>query len=140
MSNAIHRKTMGNLRNTTNVKRVNKEKGYLKCTSKLSYMSHKIFDNILVSIRKSKVPLKLKKPAYIGMCILELSKVLIYEFHYGYIKSRYANKSKLLFTDTVSLMYEIKTEDVYEILAAIKKCLISVIIRLSQNTMMIQTN
>ena len=77
-------------------------------------MSHKIFDNNLVAIRKSKVSLKLNKPAYIGMCILELSKVLMYEFHYDYIKNRYDNKSKLLFTDTDSLMYEIKTEDVYD--------------------------
>ena len=48
------------------------------------------------------------------MCILELSKVLMYEFHYDYIKNKYDNKSKLLFADTDSLMHEIKNEDVYE--------------------------
>ena len=48
------------------------------------------------------------------MCILELSKVLMYEFHYEYIKSKYGNNSRLLFTDTDSLMYESKTEDVYK--------------------------
>ena len=48
------------------------------------------------------------------MCMLELSKVLMYEFHYDYINDIYDNKSKLLFTGTDSLMYEIKTEDVYE--------------------------
>ena len=58
--------------------------------------------------------LRLNKPAPTGMCILELSKVLTYEFHYDYIKNKYDNKSKLLFTDTDSLMYKIKTEDVYE--------------------------
>ena len=63
---------------------------------------------------KSKLALKLNKKAYIGMCILELSKVLMYKFHYDYIKNKYDNKSKLLFTDTDSLMCEIKTEDVYE--------------------------
>ena len=63
---------------------------------------------------KSKLALKLNKQAYIGMCILELSKVLMYKFHYDYIKNKYDNKSKLLFTDTDSLMCEIKTEDVYE--------------------------
>ena len=46
------------------------------------------------------------------MCILELIKVLIYEFHYDFIKNKYDSKSKPLFTDTDSLMYEIKTEDV----------------------------
>ena len=48
------------------------------------------------------------------MCILELSKVLMYEFHYDYIKKKYGNNSRLLFTDIDSLMYQIKTEDIYE--------------------------
>ena len=56
----------------------------------------------------------LNEPAYIGMCILELSKVLVYEFHYHCIKNKYGNNSRLLFTDTDSVMYEIKTEDVYK--------------------------
>ena len=77
-------------------------------------MSHKIFDNDLVTIRKNKVTLTPNKPAYTGMCILVISKVLMYEFHYDYIKNKYGNNSRLLFTDTDSLMYEIKTEDVYE--------------------------
>ena len=114
MNNAIYGKTMENLRNRVNVQLVNNEKDYLKCTSKPSYMWHKIFDNNLVAIRKSKLALKLNTPAYIGTCILELSKVLMCEFHYDYIKNKYGNKSKLLFTDTDSSMYEIKTEDVYQ--------------------------
>ena len=48
------------------------------------------------------------------MCILKLSKVLMYEFHYHCIKNKYGNNSRLLFTDTYSLMYEIKTADVYK--------------------------
>ena len=48
------------------------------------------------------------------MCILDLTKILMYEFHYDYIKNKYGNKSELLFSDTDSLLYEIKTEDVYE--------------------------
>ena len=54
---------MENLRNRINVQVVNNEKNYLKCTSKPSYMSHKIFDNNLVEIRQSKLVLKLNKPA-----------------------------------------------------------------------------
>ena len=77
-------------------------------------MLHKIFDNNLVALRKSKLALKLNKHAYIGTCILEFSKILMYEFHYDYIKNKYDNKTKLLFTDTDSLMHEIKTEVVYE--------------------------
>ena len=86
MSNAIFGKTMENLRNIIDIKLVNNEKAYLKCTSKPSYMWRKIFDNSFFAIRKSKVSLKLNKPANIGMCILELSKVLMYEFYYDYIK------------------------------------------------------
>ena len=56
----------------------------------------------------------LNKPAYIGICILELSKVLMFEFHYDYIKNKYDNNSTLLLIDTDSLMYGIKTEDVYK--------------------------
>ena len=61
-----------------------------------------------------KVTLTLNKLAYIGMCILELSRVLMYEFQYDYIKNKYGNNSRLIFTDTDSLMYEIKTEDGYK--------------------------
>ena len=87
-------------------------------------MLHKLFDNNLVAIRKSKLELKLNKPSYTGMCILDLTKVLMYKFHYDYIKNKYENKSKLLlFTDTDSLMYEIKTEDVYEDFSSNKEML-----------------
>ena len=76
MNNAIFGETMEILRNRIDVKLVNNEKDYLKCTSKPSYMSLKIFGgNNLLVICKSKLALKLNKPAYIGMCILELSKV-----------------------------------------------------------------
>ena len=67
-------------------------------------------------------------------------KVLIYEFHYDYIKKKYSNNSRLLFTDTDSLIYEIKTEDVYGEYSKDNKFFILVIIQVSQNIMMIQTN
>ena len=95
MNNAIYGKTMENLRNRIDVKLVNNEKDYLKCTSKSNYMSHKS-DNNLVAIRKSKLALKLNKPAYIRMCILELTKVLMYKFKYDYIKNKYESKSQTL--------------------------------------------
>ena len=70
-------------------------------------MSHKIFD--LVAIHKNQASLTFNKPAYTGMCILELSKTLMYEFHYDYFNNKYGNNSRLLFIDTGSLMYEIET-------------------------------
>ena len=100
---ALYGKTMKSVRNKIIVKLVNNIKDYFKCTSKRSYMSHKIFTNNLVAMRKSNLTLKLNKPAY--------TRTLI---HCDYIKNKYGNKSKLLFTDSASLMYEIKNEDVYE--------------------------
>ena len=140
MSNAIFGKTMEKLRNRIDVKLVNNEKYYLKCISRPSFMSHKIFDTKLVAIHKSKVALKLQKPVYTGMCILDLRKLLIYEFLTITLKNKYDSKSKLLFTDTDSVTYEMKTEDVYGDFSNDKEMLISVIIELSQNTMIIERN
>ena len=109
MNNTAYSRTMPNLKN-----RIDEKKGYLKWTSKPSYISQKIFNNNLIAISKSKVTLKSNELAYAGMSILDLSKLLICEFHYDYFQNKYANKSRLLFTDTESLSFQIKTEDVYE--------------------------
>ena len=103
-------------------------------------MPQKIFDNDLVAIQKSKITLTLNKPVYVGMYILNLNRALMYGLHYDYIKNKNGSKSRLLFTDIHSLLYEIKNEHVYEDFSKDKKCLTFVIIQLSQNFMMIQTN
>ena len=126
-NNDVYGKIMEKLRKRIDVKLVNNKKDYLKWTSEPSYMSHSIFDNDLVTIHKSKITLTPHKPAYIGMCILELSKVLIYEFHYDYIKNTYGNNSRL-FIETKSLVYEIKTEDFYKKFSNDKEMLDLVII------------
>ena len=69
---------------------------------------------LIIPLYKIKECLTLDRPAYIGMCILDLSKVLMYAFHYNYIKQKYSDRAKLLFTDTDSLCYEIQTEDAYK--------------------------
>ena len=114
MNNVVYGKAIEILRNRIDVNFVSNEKDYLKWTSNSGYMSQKIFDNGFVAIRKSNVTLTLNKPAYVSMCILDLIKVLMYKFHYDYIKNKYGNNSRLLLTDTDSLMFEIKTEGVYE--------------------------
>ena len=114
MNNSVFGKTMENLRKRVDVRLVTDEKKLFKLTSKPTYVSCKIFNEDLVAIHKIKETLTLNRPAYVGMCILDLSKTLMYDFHYNYIKSKYGDKAKLLFTDTDSLMYEIQTDDVYK--------------------------
>ena len=89
LNNVAHDKTMENMRNRIDVRLVSNKKDDLKWTSKPRYVFQKIFDNDLIAIRKTRVTLKLNKPAYVGMCILDLSKVFMYEFHYDYIKNEY---------------------------------------------------
>ena len=94
----IEKQWKTNGRNSADVKLVNNKKDYLKRTSKPSYMSNKIFDNNLVAVHKNKLTLTLNKSAYIEICVLELRKVLMYEFYYDYIKNKYGSNSRLLFT------------------------------------------
>ena len=84
-------------------------------------MPKKIFCNDLVAIRKGKITLTLYKLAYVGLCILDLSEVLMYEFNYDYIKNKCGNKSRLLFTDNDYLLHEINTEAVYKDFSKDKK-------------------
>ena len=114
MNNSVFGKTMENLRKRVDVRLVTDEKKLLKLTSKPTYVSSKIFNDNLVAVHKIKETLTLNRPAYVGMCILDLSKTLMYDFHYNYIKNKYEDKAKLLFTDTDSLTYEIEAEDVYK--------------------------
>ena len=113
MNNSVFGKTMENIRKRLDVRLVTDDKKLLKMASKPTYVSSKIFNENLVAVHKIKETLTLNRPAYVGMCILDLSKTLMYDFHYNYIKEKYGNKAKLLFTDTDSLTYEIETEDVY---------------------------
>ena len=113
MNNSVFGKTMENLRKRADVRLVTDEKKLTKLASKPTYVSSKIFNDNLVAVHKIKETLTLNRPAYVGMCILDLSKTLMYDFHYNYIKKKYGDKARLLFTDTDSLTYEIEAEDVY---------------------------
>ena len=114
MNNSVFGKTMENIRKRVDVRLVTSKEKLLKLASKPTYVSSKIFNENLVAVHKIKETLTLNRPAYIGMCILDLSKTLMYDFHYNYIKHKYGNKAKLLFTDTDSLTYEIETKDAYK--------------------------
>ena len=114
MNNSVFGKTMENLCKRADVRLVTSKRRLLKLTSKPSYVSSKIFYENLAVVHKVKEVLTLNRPAYVGMCILDLSKMLMYDFHHNYIKKKYGHRAKLLFTDTDSLTYEIEAEDVYE--------------------------
>ena len=113
MNNSVFGKTMENIRKRVDVRLVTDKKKLLKMSAKPTYINSKIINENLVAVRKIKEVIYLNKPAYVGMCILDLSKTLMYDFHYNYIKQHYGSKAKLLFTDTDSLTYEIEAEDVY---------------------------
>jgi hypothetical protein len=113
MSNSTFGKTMENIEKRVDIRLVTSEKEALKLSAKVNYDRCTIFDENLVAIHMRKTKLVYDKPIYLGMSILDLSKTLMYDFHYNYIKNMYADKAKLLFTDTDSLTYEIKTEDFY---------------------------
>ena len=113
MNNSVFGKAMENIRKRVDVRLVTDEKKLLKLTSKPTYVSCKIFNENLVAVHKIKETITLNRPAYVGMSILDLSKTLMYDFHYKYIKKNYGEKAMLLFTDTDSLTYEIEANDVY---------------------------
>ena len=110
MNNSVFRKTMENLLES-NIRVVITYKKLDKLTSKLTYVSSKILNENLMAVHKIKETLILNRLAYVGMCILDPSKTLMYDFHYNYIKEKYGDRAKLLFT---GLTYEIEHEDVYK--------------------------
>ena len=112
MNNSVYGKTMENLRKKINVRLIISAKDYEKYVSKPNFVSQKISSENFVAIHETKPVLTLNRPIYAGLSILDLSKYLTYDFHYNYIKRKY--DTKLLFTDTDSLFYEIKTNVVYE--------------------------
>ena len=117
MNNSVFGKTMENIRNRVNVKLVDAGEQFKKLAAKPNYNSRKIFNENLVSVHMKKTSLTMNKPVYLGMSILDLSKIIMFDFHYKYIKPKYGNKAKLLFTDTDSFLYEIQTEDFYKDIA-----------------------
>ena len=112
MINSVYGKTMENLRKRTHVRLVINKKDFLKHTSRPIYVTHKLFDEDYAAIHEIKPVLVLNKPIYVGFTVLDLSKWNMYDFHYNFIKKNF--NAELLFTDTDSLTYEIKSENVYE--------------------------
>ena len=98
---------MENLQKRINVRLINNAKDFLKYTSRPNYITHKIVSKDYAAIHEIKPILMLNKPIYVGFTVLDLSKWLMQDFHYNF-------NAELLFTDTDSLTYEIKSENAYE--------------------------
>lgn len=117
MNNAIYGKTLENLRLRTDIRLVNKwVGGKINARSLIAQPNFKkciIFDENLVSIEMQKTHLTMNKPIIVGMCVLELSKLVMYSFLYDYLKAKYRQNVVLVYTDTDSFILEIKTNDVY---------------------------
>ena len=115
MNNAMFGKTMENLRKRVNIDLITTEEQLRKRVIQPSFKGFKIFHENLISVERRKTFIKLNRPIYIGFAVLDLSKYLMFSFHYGHIKELYPGKmSQLLFTDTDSLTYKIETDDIYQ--------------------------
>ena len=114
MNNSVFGKTIENIRKRQNIILVDNRAKAAKLTSQPNFDRATIFDRNLIAIHMKKTVVYFNKPVYAGQAILDLSKLLMFDFHYNFIQRKYSYKRvKLLFTDTDSLMYEIHTDDFY---------------------------
>ena len=117
MNNAVFGKTMENIRKHRDIKLVTTDKRRNKLVSEPNYHMINYISEDLSIIEMNKTKVKMNKPIYLGLSILEISKLLMYEFWYDYMKSKYGNNVKLSYMDTDSLIMNIKTEDFYKDIA-----------------------
>ena len=114
MNNFVFGKTLENIRNRVDIRLISSDKVAQKLAAKPNYVRCTIFDENLTAVHMKKTKRYFNKPVYLGMSILDLSKSMMCDFHYNYIKTKYADNAKLLFTDTDSLAYDIKTKHFYK--------------------------
>ena len=111
MNNAVFGKTMENVRKHRDIKLVITDKKRNQLVSEPNYHTRKWFSENLLAIEMEKTKVKMNKPVHLGFSIFEISKTLMYEFWYNYIKPKYGDYMKLCYMDTDSFIMYIKTED-----------------------------
>ncbi len=115
MKSSVFGKTMENVRNHQGFELVNNIKRYEECVMNSSTFKHKhIINENLVGVEKMKSVVKLNKPMYVGMTILDLSKLHMYKFYYDTLKPKYEDDIKMAYTDTDSFVTHVKTDDIYD--------------------------
>ena len=118
MNNSVFGKIMENIRKHRDIKLVNNREAYLKAVMKPNFKSGTLFGPNLMGCETGKIEVVMNKPVYLGQAILDLSKIVMYEFHYDYMKRKYDDNSfTLCYMDTDSLIYDIKTNDFYKDIA-----------------------
>ena len=119
LNNSVFGKTIENIRKRQNVFLVDNRAKAAKLTCRPNFERVTIFDRNLLAIHLKKTEVYFNKPVYVGQAILDLSKLLMFDFHYNFVQKKYSyKKARLLFTDTDSLMYELKTDDFYADISA----------------------
>ena len=114
MNNSVFGKTMENIRKHRDIKLVTTDKKRSKLVSEPNYHTINLISEDLSIIEMKKTKVKMNQPIYLGLSILEISKTLMYEFWYDYMKPKYANNVKLCYMDTDSFIMNIKTNDFYK--------------------------
>ena len=114
MNNAVFGKTMENVRKHRDIKLVRTDKKRNKLVSEPNYHTMKLIDDNLAIIEMRKVKVKMNKPIYLGLSILDISKITMYGFWYDYFKNKYDSKANLCYMDTDSFVINIKTKDFYK--------------------------
>ena len=114
MNNSVFGKTMENMRGRVDIQLYTDENLFIKQVAKPQFLQAKIYSEDLIAVKQQVKMVKLNKPIYVGVAVLDYSKLHMYKFHYDYIKPKYNEKATLLFTDTDSLCYHIKTNDIYK--------------------------
>ena len=114
MNNSVFGKTMENIRKYRGIKLVTTEKARNYLVSESNYNTKKFFKENLLAIEMKKTSVLMNKPVYLGLSILDLSKTVMYEFWYDYVKPKYDEKAKLCYIDTDSFIVHVKTDDIYK--------------------------
>ena len=118
MNNSVFGKTMENIRKHRDIKLVTTDKKRTKVVSEPNYHTINLISEDLSIIEMKNTKVKMNKPIYLGLSILETSKILMYEFWYDYMKPKYNNNVKLCYMDPDSFIMNIKTNDFYEGIAS----------------------
>ena len=116
-NNAVFGKTMENIRKHRDIKLVKTDKKRNKLVSEPNFHTMKLIDNNLAIIEMRKVKVKMNKPIYLGLSILDISKITMHEFWYDYVKSKYEDEARLCYMDMDSFVVNVETKDFYKDIA-----------------------